>query len=156
MQTKVLKLMPHWIDYDLFSTLALDDKAQGDKIGIISDNLNKYLASSIKEDQYSLSVNLFACADNPHLYRLTADVQIFPLDKIRHLMAGGIVNPFGLTSTSTVQSPPPPPPPPPVREALTSSGFITVGDQYNLVQTLFSIPTSFANTFLKQTAAGQK
>ena len=155
MQTKVLKLMPHWIDYDLFSTLPLDDKAHADKIGIIADNLHKYLTPRIKEDQYSLSLNLFACADNPHLYRLTADIHIFPVKNIVKFLAGVIGSPSGKAATYSAQTPPPPPPPPPTRELLNNSDFVTVGDQYNLVQTIFSIPTSFAKLFPGQTAVNK-
>jgi hypothetical protein len=154
MQAKVLKHMVNWIDYDLFSTLALDDKAHAEKIGVISDNLHNYLFPLVKEDQYSLSINLYACADNPHLYHLTADVHLFPVKKITNLLeGGGFENPTGLVAIFTVQGPPPPPPPPPPREVLTSTNFITIGDQYNLVKTLFSIPTKFAKTFLKQAGA---
>jgi hypothetical protein len=159
MQTKVLKPILHWLDYELFTTQVLNEKAQAEKIGIISDNLKKYLVPPTNKDPYSLSVNLYACADNPHLYHLTVDIHVFAIKKIINSLgnitlntnnpaAGGApVLPSVLVSTHTVQGPPPPPPPPPPRDVLVSTNFLTAGEQYNLVQTSFSLPTIFTNVF---------
>jgi hypothetical protein len=153
MQTKVLMPMQHWIDYELYTTQILDEAAQSQKIEIITGNLHKYLAPLISaEDQYSLVLNLYACADNPHLYHLIGDIHVFPREKLvnilgnkeflpeRQLAKGGIGVPINYAAIATQHNPPPGPPPPPI---IANTNFLTHGDQYISVNKKFSISIGF-------------
>jgi hypothetical protein len=159
MQMKMLTTAPHWIDRSLFTNQILDEQAQKEKVGIIINNLHNYLASGNyidAESQYSLVVNLFICADNPHFYHLVADISVFSKEFLlvrnrdfapeKLLLEGELDDRISDASTSTQHTPPPGPPPP---APLVYTGFFTIGDEFNLVQNIISIPSGFAQGLAK-------
>jgi hypothetical protein len=163
---KVLIPIHHWIDYNLYTKDALTPETQAQRIKIITDNLHDYLTPLIsKGDQYSLVVNLYECADNPHLYHLTADVHIFPIEKLntliglkglspeRILASGGISTPGGFAAMSTQHNPPPGPPPP---APYGNANFFSYGEEFNLIQDKFTNSIGIGQASNLKTEAAEK
>lgn len=147
--------MSHWIDYDLYTEQILETNDIREKLAAITGNLHEYAAPLISaENQYSLVLNLYACADNPHIYRLIGDIHVFPLEKLlrvidkkdispaKLMLKGGIQSFLGEASTYTQHNPPPGPnPPAPIgtKSFLSNTNFTTIGTQYNLIKNQHSI-----------------
>jgi hypothetical protein len=67
----------HWLSYDLYADAKLDKITELAYLTTIRRNLMTYLRPFFgATEKIGLTVHLFANANNPHLYYLTADFQV--------------------------------------------------------------------------------
>ena len=89
----------HWLSYDLYTDAKLDKVTELAYLTTIRRNLMTYLQPFFgANEKVGLIVHLFANANNPHLYYLTADYQVLTIQG---------------ASIDAPHNPPGGPPPPP-------------------------------------------
>ncbi len=113
----------HWLSCDVYTDAILDKPSEVDYLTTIKSNLLAYLQPFFgANERVGVIVNLYANANNKHLYFMTADYQV--LKKIPKLEQGYIQPGSTQTAGSAApHNPPGGPPPPPSPRTFRGTGF---------------------------------
>lgn len=108
----------HWLSYDLYTDAKLNKATELDYLTTIRRNLMTYLKPFFgANEKVGLVVHMFANANNPHLYYLTADYQVLAnIPKLEQAFTQP-----GTTEGAAIaapHNPPGGPPPPPAPQTL--------------------------------------